>query len=383
MLVLRQSEVDRRKLLEPGRATVLPAAPAHPGEPGRLVPHADLAQLDPGAEQRGQIPDQRPEVNALLGGEGDRQLLPVPLPLRVAHFHQELVGAHSLDHLLAALLFGQADLLVQLQVFVVRATEHRLERRRLLDGLSDGAAGAAAALLAGHVSDRRYSSQVPAALDFDHDALLDLERIVLVRPDVVPFAGTLEPDFNGLSHYASVNAPIAANFSARRRTSLSGLSFRSSVRCRIRASRRASPAASGSTCPPPTGSLITSSITLSRNRSSAVILSASAARSRWLASFQRIAAHPSGEITEYTEFSSIRTRSATPRASAPPEPPSPITTAIQAVGNADISRIFRASAPDWPRSSAPSPGWAPGVSISVITAAPNLAASFISLSAFR
>ena len=41
-----------------------------------------------------------------------------------------------------------------------------------------------------------------------------------------------------------------------------------------------------------------SSISLSRSRSCAVILSASAARSRWLASFQRMAAQPSGEITE-------------------------------------------------------------------------------------
>ena len=63
-----------------------------------------------------------------------------------------------------------------------------------------------------------------------------------------------------------------------------------------------------------------------------------------------------GEITEYTEFSSISTRSATPRASAPPEPPSPITRAMQGVGRAAISMMFRASASDCPRSSAPSPG---------------------------
>ena len=43
---------------------------------------------------------------------------------------------------------------------------------------------------------------------------------------------------------------MAAYFSARRRTSFSGRSFRSSVTCRIRASRSASPVASGSMCAP-------------------------------------------------------------------------------------------------------------------------------------
>ena len=38
-----------------------------------------------------------------------------------------------------------------------------------------------------------------------------------------------------------------------------------------------------------------------------------------------IAAAPSGEATEYTACSSIRMRSATPKANAPPLPPSPIT----------------------------------------------------------
>jgi hypothetical protein len=41
-----------------------------------------------------------------------------------------------------------------------------------------------------------------------------------------------------------------------------------------------------------------SSITWSRSRSRAVSLSASAARSFWDASFHRIAAQPSGEMTE-------------------------------------------------------------------------------------
>lgn len=44
------------------------------------------------------------------------------------------------------------------------------------------------------------------------------------------------------------------------------------------------------------------------------------------ASFHRMAAKPSGERTEYTAFSSMSTRLPTPRARAPPLPPSPVTT---------------------------------------------------------
>ncbi len=57
-------------------------------------------------------------------------------------------------------------------------------------------------------------------------------------------------------------------------------------------------------------------------------MSALLACSTFLGSFQRIAAHPSGEITEKTEYRIIANLSATPIAKAPPLPPSPITTDI-------------------------------------------------------
>ena len=59
---------------------------------------------------------------------------------------------------------------------------------------------------------------------------------------------------------------------------------------------------------------------------------ASAASSRLSALCQRIEAQPSGEMTEYTLYWSISSRSQTPIASAPPEPPSPITTLMIGVG---------------------------------------------------
>ena len=94
-------------------------------------------------------------------------------------------------------------------------------------------------------------------------------------------------------------------------------------------------------------------------------------------------AQPSGEITEYTAFSSIQTRSATARASAPPLPPSPINMEITGTQRVVISIKFSAMACPWPRSSAPTPQNAPEVSIKQITGRPNFSACFISLSALR
>jgi hypothetical protein len=50
------------------------------------------------------------------------------------------------------------------------------------------------------------------------------------------------------------------------------------------------------------------------------------------------------------------TRSPMPMPSAPPDPPSPITTQTIGVARRDISSKFLAMSADWPRSSAPMPG---------------------------
>src|SRR6185437_5589228 len=76
-------------------------------------------------------------------------------------------------------------------------------------------------------------------------------------------------------------------------------------------------------------------------------------------------------------------RSSTPSASAPPEPPSPITVAMIGTSRRLISNKLRAIASDWPRSSAPSPAQAPIVSMKVMTGTWNFSASFISRSALR
>ena len=66
----------------------------------------------------------------------------------------------------------------------------------------------------------------------------------------------------------------------------------------------------------------------------------------------------------------------------PPEAPSPTIKHIIGTFKTDISKRFLAIASPCPRSSASSPGNAPGVSINVITGLLNFSASFISLSAF-
>ena len=75
-----------------------------------------------------------------------------------------------------------------------------------------------------------------------------------------------------------------------------------------------------------------------------------------VASFHRMLAQPSGDRMAYTAFSSISTRLATARASAPPLLPSPVMMAITGTLRLLISIRLRAMASPWPCSSAFMPG---------------------------
>ena len=77
------------------------------------------------------------------------------------------------------------------------------------------------------------------------------------------------------------------------------------------------------------------------------------------------------------------TRSAIPSARAPPDEPSPMTTAITGTRRRKMVCMLRAMAPPWPRSSAPAPGNAPGVSMSVMTGMSSLSAIAITRIALR
>ena len=96
-----------------------------------------------------------------------------------------------------------------------------------------------------------------------------------------------------------------------------------------------------------------------------------------------MAAHDSGLITEYQLYWSMRSRLQTPMASAPPEPPSPMTMESTGTRSAAISSRQAAIASAWPRSSASMPGYAPGVSMKAITGLSNRSASFMRRSALR
>src|SRR5207245_9722850 len=96
VLVLGERQAHGPELREPARAAVLATAATHAVQPLRLVPCADLAQLDARVEQTRQVPHERPEVHALLRREVDRELAAVPLPLGVRHLHLEAVPVRAL-----------------------------------------------------------------------------------------------------------------------------------------------------------------------------------------------------------------------------------------------------------------------------------------------
>ena len=125
-------------------------------------------------------------------------------------------------------------------------------------------------------------------------------------------------------------------------------------------------AAPGSCWAPSFGSSMIASTTPSSSWSAAVMRIAAAAVGAFSGSRHRMAAQPSGEITEYTAFSSASTSSPTPIASAPPDPPSPSTTTTIGTCRPVISLMLVAIASAWPRSSAAGPGKAPAVSRKVI-----------------
>ena len=127
------------------------------------------------------------------------------------------------------------------------------------------------------------------------------------------------------------------------------------------------------------GSGIISSIIFNSRRSFDVNFIAVAASSVFFGSLHNIEAQPSGDITEYIAFSSINTLLVDAKAIAPPEPPSPIIIDMVGAPNDIEHSIDLAIASACPLSSAPTPGYAPGVSIKKIIGKLNLSASFINL----
>ena len=243
MLVFGEREAYGSELGQPGGAAILLAAAPHPAEPLGFVTRADLAQLDPGVQRLGEVAHQLAKINPLLGGEIDGELLPVPLPFRVAHLHVEVAGAHPLMDRAAGIPLGAPELVGGPHVVRGGAPDHRVRRRF---HLAYRAALAAAALPGRGVAGCGNPAEVEPALHRHDHGFPQPEWLRLVGPQEVILPVALETDFYRRGHQASVKTPIPAYFSARRRTSFSGRNFRSSPTWRMSASRSASPAASGS-----------------------------------------------------------------------------------------------------------------------------------------
>src|SRR5205823_5698506 len=82
VLLLRHADRDVRELVEPRRAAELAAARADAGEDLCLVARAEPAQLDAGAELRGELDAVRREIEAGgLGRVEDHDVGAVELPV--------------------------------------------------------------------------------------------------------------------------------------------------------------------------------------------------------------------------------------------------------------------------------------------------------------
>src|SRR5258705_520117 len=119
-LVLRDAEVPRPQLRQPRSGAVLASATADAIQSLGFIAHADLLQLDPGAEQRSKIAHEVAEIDPLVRSEVERELLAIPLPLGVRELHAEVVGANALHCLAAGFLVEAIQILREPAVLLGR-----------------------------------------------------------------------------------------------------------------------------------------------------------------------------------------------------------------------------------------------------------------------
>src|SRR5690606_18685515 len=141
-LVLRELEADGLQLAQPRGAAQLAAAPADAAQQRGLVADADLLGLDARADRAVEVAHELAEVDPPFRREEDRELVPVELPLGLAHLHLEAVVRDLLarDAANARLIGAQLDRALHL---VGRCETDEPERRH-----GRGTAGGAARALA-------------------------------------------------------------------------------------------------------------------------------------------------------------------------------------------------------------------------------------------
>ena len=227
-LVLGQPQADGREVGEPGRAAEFTSTAAQPSEAGGLIACPDLPEIDAGPEPGGQVADEAPEVHPGFGSEKDGEAGSVPLPLRVHDLHGEAVVPGPFPDQVAH----------RLLVAPVFRRGGRLPRRGgPKDGPGHGRGGPGGTSGAGHGAlgfgqgaEGAHPPQVESPLGLDDHGIIHAEGIGLAGPVKVLLAVSLEPDLDGRGHHPSAKEPIAAYFSARRRTRRSGRRRRSSCR---------------------------------------------------------------------------------------------------------------------------------------------------------
>ena len=125
-MLLGHLDRDRLELAQKAVAAERPPADSQTPKHLGLIPHADLPQLDPGAEDRGQVLDQLPEVDPPVGGEIEKDFVVVEGVLHVHQLHVELVLLDFLQRDLGRLLFVLAVLLNPLEILLVGRADQRL-----------------------------------------------------------------------------------------------------------------------------------------------------------------------------------------------------------------------------------------------------------------
>ena len=128
VLVLGHVDGDRMEVVEVGRAAQLTAAAAEAADHLRLVAHADLAQLDTGAEHAGEILDQLAEVYAAVRSEVEQQLVHVERAFRghEVHFQAAVLDLSLADE--KRLVRALAVALERFHIRLGRDADHALER---------------------------------------------------------------------------------------------------------------------------------------------------------------------------------------------------------------------------------------------------------------
>ena len=126
-MFLRHADRDRRKIPQKRRAAERPPAAADAPQKFRLIPHADLPQLNAGMEHRRQILHQFAKINASVRREIKNDLIDIKGVLHPHQLHGESPGSNLLLTDAKGFLLLRPVLLHPGAVFLRRFALHRFQ----------------------------------------------------------------------------------------------------------------------------------------------------------------------------------------------------------------------------------------------------------------